>query len=321
MADQDLQPSKPLSEAIPLGVLGALITLENLLVCFLVYRFRNLQTFNNGFVVSLAVSDILFGGLLIPVNITDQKNPVNEYLIYFILVENVTSLLAVTFDRFLAVMYSLSYTYFMTKHFFKILMAAWIVPVPFCLLPLAWSSGSVAHEVYTFFIVIGVILPYIFIIFAYIKIYREVERQVKNLAKLRKYENSSESSRKEKRIATEARVAKVFAIIAGIFLISWMPVFYMTIAGALKKEEFIPMELSLVSWYTMTFGSLANALVYAFFKADFRNAFLHLFRCKTKAYGHQSSSNEAVTRSSVIVRAWGPFLQSPENFSGPKSNL
>ncbi|XP_068713862.1 octopamine receptor beta-2R-like [Montipora foliosa] len=304
MDDQGLPPSKPLGEVIPLGVLGALITLENLLVCFLVYRFRNLRTFNNGFVVSLAVSDILFGGLLIPVNITDQWNPINGYLISFILFENVTSLFAVTLDRYLAVMYSLSYAYFMTKRFVKILITAWIVPVPLCLLPLVWSKDSVAHEVYMFFIVIGVILPYIFIIYAYIKICREVERQVQNLARLRKYENSSESARKEKHIATEARVAKVFAIIAGIFVISWMPVFYMTIAAALKKEELIPTELPLVSWYTMTFGSLANALVYAFFKGDFRNAFLHLFRCKTiMRYSHQSSSNEAVTSPSVIAMA------------------
>lgn len=294
MTNQTVPSSKPLSEAIPLGILGILIMLENLLVCFLVYRFRKLRTFTNGFVVSLALSDILFGAVLIPVNITDQFNPVNVYLISFILLANVTNLFAVTLDRYLAVINSLRYSYNMTKHFVKILVMAWILPIPLCLLPLLWHKDSTAHTVYLFFIVIGVILPYIFILFAYIKIFREVGRQVKNLAKLAKYESPSEAVREGKRVAGEARVARVFAIIAGIFVISWMPVFYMTAVDALKKDELIPPELSLVSWYTMTAGSLANAAVYAFFKGDFRKAFLLLFHCHTSSFRHQFSVDEAV---------------------------
>lgn len=296
MANQtETSSPKPLSEAIPLGILGVLITLENLLVCFLVYRFRKLRTFTNGFVVSLALSDVLFGAVLIPVNISDQSNPVNGYLISFILFANVTNLFAVTLDRYLAVMNSLRYSYNMTKHFVKILVMAWILPVPLSLLPLLWQKNSTEYTIYLFFIVIGVIFPYIFILFAYIKIFREVARQVKNLAKLAKYENPSEAAREGKRVTSEARVARVFAIIAGIFVVSWMPVFYMTAAGALKKEELIPNELSIVSWYTMTAGSLANAAVYAFFKGDFRKAFLRLFRCRSSTFRRQFSGDEAVS--------------------------
>ena len=115
MANQTESTTKPLSEAIPLGILGVLITLENLLVCFLVYRFRKLRTFTNGFIVSLALSDILFGAVLIPVNIADQSNPANGYLVSLILFANVTNLFAVTLDRYLAVMNSLRYSYTMLK--------------------------------------------------------------------------------------------------------------------------------------------------------------------------------------------------------------
>lgn len=301
MANQTapLAPStKPLSEAIPLGILGVLITVENLLVCFLVYRFRKLRTFMNGFVVSLALSDVLFGAVLLPVSIADQFNPVNGYLISFILFANVTNLFAVTLDRYLAVMNALRYSYTMTKHFVKILVVAWILPVPLCLLPLGWKLGTTAETVYLFFIVIGVIVPYIFILFAYIKIFREVARQVKNLAKLAKYENQLQAAKEGKRVSGEARVARVFAIIAGIFVVSWMPVFYMTAAAALKKEEYIPPILAIVSWYTMTAGSLANAAVYAFFKGDFRNAFLRLFRCRSVSSFRRHCSDEVMSRTS-----------------------
>ena len=299
MANQTATSTKPLSEAIPLGILGVLITLENLLVCFLVYRFRKLRTFTNGFVVSLALSDVLFGAVLIPVDITDQNNPVNGYLISFILFANVTNLFAVTLDRYLAVMNSLRYSYTMTKYFDKIILTAWILPVPLALLPLAWNTGSTAETIYLLFIVIGVLVPYIFILFAYIKIFREVARQVKNLAKLATYrENQLQATKEGKRVTSEARVARVFAIIAGIFVISWMPVFYMTAAEALDRSEFIPPVLPIVSWYTMTAGSLANAAVYAFFKGDFRNAFLRLFHCHTINF-RRHSSDEVISGTSL----------------------
>lgn len=298
MANQTATSTKPLSETIPLSILGVLITLENLLVCFLVYRCRKLRTFTNGFVVSLALSDVLFGAVLIPVNVTDQNNPVNGYLISFILFANVTNLFAVTLDRYLAVMNSLRYSYTMTKNFAKIILTAWILPIPLTLLPLAWNTGSTAQTIYLFFIVIGVMVPYIFILFAYIKIFREVARQVKNLARLSTYENQLQATKEGKRVTGEARVARVFAIIAGIFVISWMPVFYMTAAEALDRLEFIPPVLPIVSWYTMTAGSLANAAVYAFFKGDFRNAFLRLFHCHTFNF-RRHPSDEAITGTSL----------------------
>jgi len=300
MTNQTATSTKPLgSEAIPLGILGVLITLENLLVCFLVYRFRKLRTFTNGFVVSLALSDVLFGAVLIPVNISDQNNPANGYLISFILFANVTNLFAVTLDRYLAVMNSLRYSYTMTKNFAKIISTAWILPIPLTVLPLAWNTGSTAETIYLLFIVIGVLVPYIFILFAYIKIFREVARQVKNLAKLAKYENHLQATKEGKRVTSEARVARVFAIIAGIFVISWMPVFYMTAADALRldRSEFIPLVLPIVSWYTMTAGSLANAAVYAFFKGDFRNAFLRLFHCRIVNF-RRHSSDEVISGTS-----------------------
>lgn len=301
MANQTESTTKPLSEAIPLGILGVLITLENLLVCFLVYRFRKLQTFTNGFIVSLALSDILFGVVLIPVNIADQSNPANGYLVSLILFANVTNLFAVTLDRYLAVMNALRYSYTMTRHFVKILLTAWILPIPLSLLPLIWDNekGTTAEKVYLFFIVSGVVVPYIFILFAYIKIFREVARQVKNLAKLATYDNQQQTAREGKRVTGEGRVARVFAMIAGIFVISWMPVFFMTAADALQRDDIIPPVLGTVSWYTMTAGSLLNAAVYAFFKRDFRNAFLRLFRCRTVSFGRHGSK-EAFTKGTSL---------------------
>ena len=289
---------KPLSQAIPLGVLGALITVENMLVCYLVYRYKILRTFTNGFVVSLALSDVLFGCLLLPMNIADEKHPANLYLVCIILFANVTNLLAVTLDRYLAILHPLVYTYKMTKYFVRILIVTWAIPVPVALLPLAWKNDDkrVESTVYLFFIVIGgVILPYVLILFVYILIFREVARQVRNLSRLKKYTDKfKEAAAEGKRVSGEARVARIFAVIAGIFVVSWGPVIYMTAAVALHAAP-APKEVVIISWYTMAIGSLANAAMYAFFKADFRRAFLKLFGCR-------ANSNESMSMFSVTSR-------------------
>lgn len=290
---------KPLSQAIPLGVLGALITVENMLVCYLVYRYKILRTFTNGFVVSLALSDVLFGCLLLPMNIADEEHPANLYLVCIILFANVTNLLAVTLDRYLAILHPLVYTYKMTKYFVRILIVTWAIPVPVALLPLAWGNDEMRVEstVYLFFIVIGgVILPYVLILFVYILIFREVARQVRNLSRLKKYTDKfKEAAAEGKRVSGEARVARIFAVIAGIFVVSWGPVIYMTAAVALHAAAPVPKEVGIISWYTMAIGSLANAAMYAFFKADFRRAFLKLFGCR-------ANSNENMSMFSVTSR-------------------
>ena len=305
----------PVGEAVPLGILGLFITAENVLVCFLVYRYRFLRTFTNGFVVSLALSDLLFGCVLLPMNIVDTSNPANLYLVSVILFANVTNLLAVTWDRYLAIMHPLMYTYKMNKHFGKVLAIAWLVPIPISLVPLAWGNVETRLEstVYLFAIVIGgVVLPYISILVVYILIFREVAYQVKHMTQLMPQtpDDPDRASAEKKRVSGEARVARIFAIIAGIFVVSWGPVIYMTAAAALHQP--FPLVMSVISWYTMCIGALANTAMYAFFKADFRRAFLKLARCRKstalRGCSYSKTAGASIRSTSIWKVSFNPFL-------------
>ena len=136
--------SMAIGNSIALGIFGFIITVESLVVCYMVYRYRILRTFNNGFVVSLVLSDILFGAVLLPVMIYDEYSPVSGYLVAVILMANVTNMFAVTLDRFLAVMKPLLYHVTMSKHFTKIVVLAWVVPVGITLIPITYVE--IAHE-------------------------------------------------------------------------------------------------------------------------------------------------------------------------------
>ena len=64
-------------------------------------------------------------------------------------------------------------------------------------------------------------------------IFREVSRQVRNLAKLHNYRINHDALKEGKRVSGEARMARVFALIAGIFVLTWLPVVYMTTVTAI----------------------------------------------------------------------------------------
>lgn len=271
---------------IILTVIGAIITIENLLVCFVVFRYRNLRTFTNGFIVSLAFSDALFGGVLLPLELADRKGLAKEFIKSIIMQANVYNLLAVTFDRYLAVLVPLRYLEIMDKHFLKLPLAAWITPVLISLIPLFWKNdfGSVEHRVFLVCILIlGIVIPYVLILCIYVRIFREVARLVKSLnaSAMQNYPVDGRVMEERGRVHSEARVTRIFAVIAAIFVVSWMPVIYMTTVYVVQRPDLAPQQLITVSWFTLVIGSFLNAPIYALFKADFRKT-LGRMLCRKK---------------------------------------
>ncbi|XP_032218558.1 histamine H2 receptor [Nematostella vectensis] len=293
-----------LHDAIPLGILGFIITLESIVVCYMVYRYRILRTFTNGFVVSLALSDILFGAVLLPVNINDQTSIYVGYLMSIILMANVTNMFAVTLDRYLAVMKPLIYHVKMSKFFYKILAFAWIVPIGVSLIPLAYGTNvdTLAHQIFLFgILIVGILIPYVLILAAYIMIFKEVSRQVKNLAKMCTYQNNHEALKEGKRVSGEAKMARVFAIIAGIFVLTWLPVVYMTTVQAIKRVDLAPPALVTVSWYTLCLGALTNAPIYGLMKADFRKVFQRMIKLRKSRFNCAETSSSLVPPATPAV--------------------
>lgn len=296
--------SMSIGNSIALGTLGFIITVESLVVCFMVYRYRTLRTFNNGFVVSLVLSDILFGAVLLPVIIHDAASLAAGFLVAVILMANVTNMFAVTLDRFLAVMKPLIYHVTMAKHFTKIVVLAWLLPIGITLIPIAYDGDRTrsAHKIYLFgILIIGILIPYIFILVAYVMIFREVSRQVRNLAKLQNLRFDQDALKEGKRVTGEARMARVFALIAGIFVLTWLPVVYMTTVEAIGRsvETLVPEVLTTISWYTLCMGSITNAPIYALFKSDFRKAFQKMLRLrKTRFQCLQETSSSLLPQTS-----------------------
>ena len=277
---------------VSLSILSIFIVLSNFCVCILVYLKKSLRTTTNWLMVSLAVSDILTGGVLLPVFLIKPTSVVTSYLICIILLSGVANLCAVTYERYVAVMKPLEYPFRAPKILKRALILSWLLPIIYSLLPLFWDTNTVLkiHKAYMvclqFF---GIVVPYIFLTFAYVRIFKQVRRSLamkKDLKSFRVHRN------KRKQISSDAKVAKVFSIVASAFLLCWLPIMYITTAKILNRIDVIPGALPVVSLFTVATGSLVNPLMYAFLKPDFKMA---IRNCFTKSALTDTAMNMANT--------------------------
>lgn len=258
-------------EKIPLVLLAVLIVIANLTVCALVCISSKMRTYTNGFVVSLAMSDILMGGVLLPTALALSNSPVLGYLCSVTLLSGVFNICAVTYDRYIAVMRPFRYQSIMRKRFRAIIVASWSLALTISLLPLFWDSDTqkIIHKTYVFCEeIICVLVPHVFIFAGHYQVFKEVRKCVRRERKLTSTLRNSE----QRRMSSEAKVAKVFIVIAVTFALSWLPVEYMTTVYELGRPDLIPTSLRIISLFTIGLGSLVNPVVYSFMKPDFRHA-------------------------------------------------
>ena len=99
-----------------------------------------------------------------------------------------------------------------------------------------------------------------------------------SLTMKKKMESLRVHKSERRRISSDAKVAKVFSIVASAFLLCWLPIIYITTADIINRYDLIPHALSIVSFFTIATSSLVNPLMYAFLKPDFKLAIRTCFR-------------------------------------------
>ena len=280
--------------SVSLGILSVMVVVTNVFVCALVCFNKTLRTYTNWLVLSLAVSDILTGGVLLPIVLTKPTSLVTDYFTALILLSVVANICAVTYDRYAAIIKPLLYPYLAPKLLKRTLVAVWLIPTIYSVLPLAWDTNptKTMHIVYIvcleFF---GVVVPYIFITFAYVRIFRQVRR---SLTMRKNFESAREQRRERRRVSSDAQVAKVFCIVSTAFLLSWLPILYSTtVYSVFNRPDLIPDALYTISLFAVATSSLVNPIICAFLKPDFRVA-IRNFR-KTSQTKVPSSSPRAKT--------------------------
>lgn len=294
-----------------LSCIAVFIVATNAIVCVFVVTNVRLRTYTNGFLVSLAVSDILTGGLFFPVHLSgpDSAAASSEgYLIAFVLLSGVGNICLVTWDRYIAVAKPFKYKKIVQCHFTKLIIVTWATALVVSLLPLTWQTDSnvVIHKVYLFCLMgFFIVIPYAAVFYAYYQISQHLK---KHRQKLRRHSTKTFSSRKMK---AEAKVTKVFLAIVIIFVLSWLPILYMTTVASVNRPDLSPVALQKVSLFTVALSSLANPLLYAFMKEDFRRELKKVSSRQRRSSVSASAIELKTSTAACITETSRKYLQLP----------
>lgn len=277
------------NESIQAPILGSLSTLAILInssVCLLVYAKKELRTHTNGFVVSLAISDLFTGITQFCIYLLRQEGRLFFNVTYALsFFGGVTTLCAVTWDRYVAVMNPLKYEHVVSRYFKAVLATSWSFTFAIALIPLTWVLNEetirldvLGHKIYHFVSIgLGCVVPYCATILGHFQIYHQAKKCLRQ-DMLRETLCHKQKSLLRK-VFIEAKIARVFVLVTLMFFVSWFPLVFYTLAFASGKPGIVP-EIWIydVTPAFIALRSIANPFIYSLLKPDFVNALKKLLK-------------------------------------------
>ena len=259
---------------------------------FLFVKRAQLRTPANYVLFSLAACDFITGVINIPFFIIVAFTPVipcsSKYLSDMIQLVSALSnftaisacyhILAATTEKYLSIIWPVKHRSITRKTVFKVLQAVWVVSFIVAFIPFSWvnmedkeTQGKLTVGHVIFCLVAVFILPYIFMIYAFVAIFKSVSNRG------RKKVSIISRSQLSRQAALERRCFILFAFMATIFLVCWLPWFILMSLYKVKdnvKELEIPVHLFVLVRYAT---SIINPVLYTFFRRDFHTALKSLF--------------------------------------------
>ncbi|XP_039605602.1 trace amine-associated receptor 1-like [Polypterus senegalus] len=267
--------------AIVYTVMWAIIIITvcgNLIVIISISHFIQLHSPTNFLVFSLAVTDLLLGGFVMP--------PIAVQLI------ETCWYLGEAFYRYYAVCHPLTYKSKITMSLtIYLILFCWILSVAVgflivylelnligvedlyyekskcvgsCLLLQNEASGLVS-SLFSFYI------PGFIMIVIYIKIFSVAQRQARSIQDAAQFNQTAEQKRNVASRKRETKAAKTLATVVGVFLLCWSPFFLCNIIDPLINFSTPPLLIDIFAWFGYM-NSTFNPLIYGFFYSWFRKA-------------------------------------------------
>lgn len=292
MVNNTSHEQEPLyTEIAKLVPLSFAIVITNVLVVVLFFKRRQLQTLPNYPLLSLAVCDFITGFVNIPLFIISMhmltweiSSETKTYLSYLVLVlhaltstSTVYHILVVIAEKYFAVSWPLKHRSLTKKTMLTVLAAVWLVSLVIAFIPFSWINVSQKPIGRKFFVGYGILclvivffFSYVFIVYALVVMFRTISGKTKQRTLIRR------NSRNGQITNNRRRVCIIFAVMATVFAVCWLPWFMLTLLVNLQVQ--VENLESFMKWFVpfRYLTSIINPLLYTFFKPDFRWAFKEL---------------------------------------------
>ncbi|XP_046851226.1 D(5)-like dopamine receptor [Xenia sp. Carnegie-2017] len=253
---------------IPLTVIG------NSLVCIAFLKYQKVRTTTNCFLLSLAISDLIVGLVLIPLWIgfllSDgfRELPISFHDAWVMIditcsVSSMSNLAGVSLERWYGVCYPFRHKRMGIKYPIMACTVAWIYSLGVALLYMLKDKIS---WVFTLITTLGLCVPFFIMIFSYTAIARKIRQ--KTLL----------DTPQQARI--ECRTIRTLVLLSSIYIICWLPfavgsiiIVYCHKCAIYVHERPVLQNFPKILHYA---NSFMNPLLYSLFNPSFKAAFKHL---------------------------------------------
>ncbi|KAM9694974.1 histamine H2 receptor [Trichechus inunguis] len=322
MASSDT-PSSTASKITISVILTVLILITiagNVVVCLAVGLNRRLRSLTNCFIVSLAITDLLLGLLVLPFSAIYQLSyswsfgqifcNIYTSLDVMLCTASILNLFMISLDRYCAVMDPLRYPVLVTPVRVTIsLVFIWVISITlsFLSIHLGWNSRNKTvssnhtiskckvqvNEVYG--LVDGLVtfyLPLLIMCITYYRIFKIARNQAKRINHISSWNAAT---------IKEHKATVTLAAVMGAFIICWFPYFTVFVYRGLRGDEAInEVTEAIVLWLGYA-NSALNPILYAALNRDFRTAYQQLFCCRST--GHNSHGTSLRFTNSQMSRS------------------
>lgn len=264
-----------------LGSLSVVTVCGNLLVIIAIIYFKQLHTPSNYLILSLAVTDLLVGLVVLPISIVFALSSclydrgifckIRDSFDVVLSTTSLFNLCCISVDRYYAVCQPLTYRVRMSTRVVAVMITmSWgisiFVAIGFVVAELKQEKckddcfsdvvlEKVLAPVFSFY------LPVLIMIYIYLRIFFVAQRQARSIQNTNSAATVSHMERK---------ATKTLAIVMGVFLMCWLP-FFLCFSLQVLGGVSVPLYETL-NWFTLC-NSMLNPFIYGFFYSWFRSAF------------------------------------------------
>lgn len=269
------------------------ILAANCVVIILTIWKETLRTVSNMFLFSLAISDLLFGLLGIPLFLAcSMKNSLLECVLSVLLarfnaISSVFHLLVIACDRFTIILYSMKYPSLVTKpRATGAIVFIWVFAFVSSSIQFTWYNWNneltelkeetirIDRVYFLLLIIAFFFVPLLSMIYMYSHVLAVSLRHIIAFRRRRKNLDQPVAS-----IAHDLRGTFILVTMMLIFISCWLPFFLLMLQDHVSEEFLVIPEWGLcVIFYLRFIPPLANPVLCAFCKQDYRRAWRTLMR-------------------------------------------